>query len=378
MKTISDARIHASLARALGMPVDRVKTAFRLATADDIPQILELRRAIRNAPITWDDETYWRWKYLGQPNLDRGEIPCWVFEKTNAIIAAMGFERIQLCADGNIHPAVWSYDIMVHPDYDGLGLGVLMNQVFQSHFPLLLVLGTNERSTRMLERLFTPLPPLRFWKKLVRTQPTLERYLKSQVLAPAIATVLDPLLATAEYCSRIRVPPRIQIRALEAFDTPVNLLCDRIQKQNRVLVRRHKEYLNWRFVNNPLHTYKCYGAFIGDRLHGYIVTHLTAIQRQKIGVIIDWLCDEDAVSNGSSLMRLLLQHSIAELARAGAHVVHAFAYQPSVEAILGSLWFIRDPKGDIPLFLGASPTHLEGHLRTIDNWILTKGDSDIG
>lgn len=378
MRSMSHFPIHAPLARALGMPVEHLKNAFRTATTDDISHILQLRQTIRNAPISWDDEKYWHWKYLSQPDRDRGEIPCWVFEKADEIIAAMGFERIQLCVNSNIYPAVWSYDIMVHPDYDGRGLGVLMNQVFQSYFSLLLVLGTNERSTRMLERLFTPLPPLRLWKKLIRTRSTLERRLNSRPVASAMATVLDPLLSAAEYCSRIRVSPEIEIRQLKAFDTQVNLLCDRIQEQNRVLVRRHKDYLNWRFLNNPRHTYNCYGAFIADRLHGYIVTHLTAVGNQTLGVIIDWLCDEESVSNRPSLMRLLLQHATHELARAGADVVHAFAYQHSVEDILRRLWFVRDPAGDIPFFLGACPPTLQEHLRASDNWILTKGDSDIG
>jgi len=378
MKPISHPQIYAFLARALGMSAECLKSAFRIATPEDIPQILQLRRDTLGRGITWDDETYWRWKYLGQPELQNGEIPCWVFEKGDEIIAAMGFERIQLCANGNVYPGVWSYDIMVRPDYDGRGLGVLMNHVFQSYFPLLIVLGTNDRSTGMLERLFTPLPPLRFWKKLLRTQPTLERRLPWKILAPPLASIADSLLAAYNYYDRIRVPPTIEIRRLDTFDERVNLLCDRTQSQKKVLVRRHKDYLNWRFVSNPRQTYSCYGAFLADRLQGYIVTHLTTTEHQNIGVIIDWLSDSDDSVIRSSLMRLLLQHAIDQLTRAGADVLYAFAYQSSVEHILRALWFTRDPSGDIPFFLGASPKELEGCLLASENWILTKGDSDIG
>jgi hypothetical protein len=349
-----------------------------MATARDIPQILELRRLVRAAPTTWDDEKYWRWKYLEQPDTSSGEIPCWVFEKGPQIIGAMGFERIHLCINGSTYPAVWSYDIMVRPDYEGRGLGVLMNQVFQDYFPLLLVVGTNERSTRMLERLFTPLPPLRLWKKVLRTRPILERYLKSKRAAPVMAAALDPLLSAADFCNQIRVPPDVAIRPLKAFNDQADVLCDRVQSRNRVLVRRHKEYLNWRFLAHPRRSYDCYGAFLEDRLHGYIVTHLTATDRNTIGVIVDWLCDEGEQATRVSLMRLLLQHSIAQLGSAGADVIYTFAYQPSVEEILRRLWFIRDPRDDIPFFLGACPDPLREHLLRSDNWILTKGDSDIG
>lgn len=378
MKPISQPQIYAVLARALGMPSEHLRSAFRIATPEDIPEILRLRRDTLGPAITWDDEKYWRWKYLEQPELHNGEIPCWVFEKDDEIIAAMGFERIQLCANGKIYPGVWSYDIMVRPDYDGRGLGVLMNHVFQRHFPLLMVLGTNDRSTGMLERLFTPLPPLRFWKKLIRAQPTLERRLRWKSLAPPLATMADSFLAAYNYSTRIRVPPDLEIRRLDAFDEGVNLLCDRTQSQKTVLVRRHKDYLNWRYVSHPRHTYFCYGAFRADRLQGYIVTHLAATEHQTLGVISDWLAESDDSVIRCSVMRLLLQHAIHELTRAGADVLHAFAYQSSIEQILRTLWFTRDPSGDIPFFLGASPQELQPYLLANDNWILTKGDSDIG
>ncbi len=378
MKPISYPQISAFLARALGMSPECLKSAFRMAMPDDISRILQLRRDTLGPAITWDDEKYWRWKYLGQPELHNGEIPCWVFEKGDELIAAMGYERIQLCANGSAYPGVWSYDIMVRPDYDGRGLGVLMNHVFQSQFPLLFVLGTNDRSTGMLERLFTPLPSLRFWKRLVRAQPTLERRLRWKRLAPPLAAIADSLLAAYSYSTRIRVPAHLEIRRLDAFDERVNLLCDRAQTQKAVLVRRHKEYLNWRFFSHPRHTYFCYGAFQGDRLQGYIVTHLTATEHQKVGVIVDWLTGSDDNVIRSSLVRLLFQHAVDQLTRAGADILHAVAYQSSIEDILRRLWFIRDPSGDIPFFLGASPKELEGCLLASENWIFTKGDSDIG
>ena len=371
-------KVVAYLAAALSMPAERVGKSFRVATPGDIPKILELRRETLGDVLGSDDEKYWHWKYLEQPGIADGEIPCWVFEKGAEIIGAMGFERVRLNVKGKVHHAVWSYDIMVRPDYDGRGLGVLMNLVFQERFPLLVVLGTNERSTGMLERLFTRLPSLRCWKKVITTRPFFKRRLGSPVLVTALSTVCDPLLAASAWWRRQEVPREIEFRALDRFDQRVDLLCDRVSRRGKVLVQRSQDYLNWRFGRDPRWKYDCYGAFTGNQLRGYIVTRMIRQNGSKSGLIVDWLCDDQAHSRSISMTRVLMQFALERLTSKGANAAHVLSCDGASEGALRDLDFSRDPAEDVPFFVGASPKELEHHVLADDNWFLTRGDSDIG
>lgn len=374
----STEKVLAYLAAALSMPAERVGESFRVSTPADIPKILELRRDTLGNVLRWDDGKYWHWKYLEQPGIGDGEIPCWVFEKGAEIIGAMGFERVQLNVKGKVHPAVWSYDIMVRPDYDGRGLGVLMNLVFQERFPLLLTLGTNERATGMLERLFARLPSLRCWKKIITTRPFFERRLGSPALATALSTVCDPLLAASAWWRRQECPTEMEFRVLERFDHSVDLLCDRVSRHGKVLVQRSPDYLNWRFGRDPRWRYDCYGAFTGSQLWGYIVTQMVRQKGRQSGLIIDWLCDDQGDSRSISMTRVLMQFALERLTSSGANAVYVLSYDAASEHALRALDFIRDPAEDVPCFVGASPEELQDDLLVGENWFLTKGDSDIG
>ena len=104
----STEKVLAYLAAALSMPAERMGQCFRVATPGDIRKILELRRDTLGNVLGWDDGHYWHWKYLEQPGIADGEIPCWVFEKGAEISGAMGLERVQLNVKGKVHPAIWS------------------------------------------------------------------------------------------------------------------------------------------------------------------------------------------------------------------------------------------------------------------------------
>ncbi len=358
------------LTDGLGIAPECLSDCFRPAAIADLPRILALRQAVLGPGLRWDDAHYWRWKYLEQPGASDTDIPYWVFEKEGEIIGGMGLQRIRVAVTGKIHPATWSCDIMVRPDFDGRGLGVLMNLLFQETFPFLLVLGTNARSTPMLSRLFRQLPSLRCYKKLIRTGPFLEHRLGSHAVGVACATVLDPLLALYDRRHRVQNPQGVTFARIGPCDAQFDSLWERTRHGPSVRVQRSAEHLAWRFFDNPKWDYECHGAFAQGVLLGYVVIRVSRKERDVTGTIVDWLCD-------APILPPLFQYAILRLADDGVSTIYTHAYDREAETALDRLGFVRDEEADSPFFVGSCPPEIKAEVFSAQNWILTPGDSDI-
>ena len=268
---------------------------------------------------------------------------------------------------------------MVRPDYDGRGMGVLMNLHFQERFPFLLVLGTNARSTGMLSRMFQRLPSLRCYKKLTRTGPLLEHRLGSRALASACAVALDPLLALYHRSHHIQIPRGLVLtfERIEKFDARIDSLCAQRGRQPTVRVRRSTEYLNWRFLDHPRWDYECHGAFSRGILLGYVVTRISGKGSDLVGKIVDWLYHPPVEAPDLPIQAILFQWAVAHLADRGVGTVYTYAYDPAAASAFDALGFVRDTAADSPFFVGSCPREFEAEVLSEQNWALTCGDSDI-
>jgi len=373
----SFSRLKPYLASGLGIPPERLLDNFKPATLSNLPDVLTLRQTVLGAGLTWDDAQYWRWKYLKQPGASDTNIPYWVFEKGDEIIGGVGLQRVQIDVAGKTASAAWSCDIMVHPDYAGRGVGVLMVILFQEAVPFLLTLGSNAQSTGMFSKLFRRLPSLRCYKKPIRTGPILGHRLKSKPLASACAVVLDPLLALYDRSCHVRIPQGLTFERIEKFDARIDALSAKTGRPTPVRVRRSAEHLNWRFLSHPRHNYECHGVFSAGVLLGYVVTRIGGTGGDLSGKIVDWLCEVPVEAPDLPIHTILFQWAVAHLADQGASTVYTYAYDPAAASALDRLGFVRDTAADSPFFVGSCPREFEAELLDAQNWALTCGDSDI-
>jgi GNAT superfamily N-acetyltransferase len=364
------------VSQSLGVPSERLLQAFRPATEDDLPRILELRRLVSGA-MWWDDEAYVRWRYFN-PQFAAAPTPYWVFEKENEIIGGMGLEPVVLVVDGEAQPATRTLDIMVRPDYDGRGLGALMNLVIFEHYPITLVTGSNARSHKLISRMFEQALELRTWKTLVRSQDFIQRQIKLGPLTGIAATAGDVLLALQRQLRRKRPPRSLELRELTAFDDEVTELCRALEVPGQVLVRRSVAYLNWRFVRNPRCRYRIHAAFVSGRLVGYVVTRLNLNRPnpRKEGDIADWLA---LPTTGDRVPPVpFLMHAAADqLIQDGARVIRCLAFGKNVPFLMDAVGFRLRQEERLPFFVRASSTSLHKRLTSTDGWFLTGCDFDV-
>ncbi len=373
-QTRSLSQIKPYLADGLNIPQKKLADCFRPAGIADMPRIRAFRKTVLGDRLTWEDASYCHWKYERAPSASTPEIPYWVFEKEGELIGGMGLQHVQIDVYGRPYPAVWSCDIMVRPDYDGRGLGVLMNLLCQETFPFLLVLGTNARSTGMLSRLFHRLPSLRYYKKLIRTGPFLEHRLGSPIVGKACSFALDPLLSLYNRAHHVKIPQALTFAPIQRGDLRLDSLAEQAGRGPVIRARRSAAYLAWRFFDNPRWDYECHGAFAGDVLRCWVVTRID--KNGEVGTIVDWLCDTWVAEEG--LHGVLFQWAVAYFADRGVGMVHTYAYDEVAESALSKLGFVRDAAADSPFFVGSCPRDIEAAVLSEQDWVLTQGDSDIG
>ena len=264
------------IARALQIPVEHLSDCFRPGRPDELPAILALRRDVYPQGIWWDDEAFVRWRYFqpGKP------ADFWVFEKDGQLLAGLGLEPVELVVDGQVHPAVRSLDIMVHPTYEGAGLGAVINLLLFSRHPVSLVMGSNPRSHTLISRMFTRVLDLQSWKLLIRSQDAIEQRWTLGPLAKPAALAADAGLALQRWRLSRQSSSHVEVREIAVFDDRVTELSRAVEARGGIMVRRSAEYLNWRFLHNPRIEYRALGGFVGDTLAVYCRGALQPAARQ--------------------------------------------------------------------------------------------------
>jgi hypothetical protein len=167
---------------------------------------------------------------------------------------------------------------------------------------------------------------------------------------------------------------RFHAGELAEFPPEVEPLSRAVEPAFGFMVRRGKEYLDWRFLRAPSRMHKALGLVDGSgALAGYVVVQLPRPERRD-GYVVDLLARDDAT------VRAALELGLAELERAGASTAEA-------SAIDGSWWSARleengfvPPRDSraLPLILHPlRPEHpLVAAARDASAWYFTDGDRD--
>ena len=79
----------------------------------------------------------------------------------------------------------------------------------------------------------------------------------------------------------------------ENFDDSFENLAKKTSKRISVMNSRNKEFLNWRYKNHPTRKYQIYTLKENNELIGYIITKIHHLGKKKIGVILDFIVNDD-------------------------------------------------------------------------------------
>ncbi len=165
------------------------------------------------------------------------------------------------------------------------------------------------------------------------------------------------------------VPPPTNILELQWFDGRFDQLWEQVRDDYRIIAKRDRDYLQWRYVKNPVTEYHILAYVDGDDVMGYAVYKRYREELQ----IVDILTRPD-IEIGLTLISRLVQIGLEQsLSSVGLWLNVSHPLHRALER----LGFYNDRP--VIYFGGLS---LQSHLQETEiydfrNWYLTMGDSDV-
>ena len=153
-----------------------------------------------------------------------------------------------------------------------------------------------------------------------------------------------------------------EIKPIDRFNKEHGELYLGIADNHQFMINRTKDYLNWRFIENPS-TYKPYELVIDGKIVGYIVVNQYEENGQKQLQIIDVIAN--SLSNTETLLRFAIN----------------LAYENNCQ--IAKLWLTSDKYKDVLIKLGFK---LGDHVFPMTSWrqnidigqsYITMADSDV-
>jgi len=362
-------RISPYLAKTLGIPKESMYQCFLPASFADIDDLLDLRKALFEGKAPWNDRDYISWRYFSESN----ENNIWVFKKGNEILGCIGLEQVNLHINNELGTAHKAMDVLVKPELDGKGLGAWMNLALMEKYPTLFAVGSNEKSHNLVSRLFHPMANRQVWKLPINLNSTFRSKLKIGPLSDIVAFPFNIFLSIKQKFHFSSLSHDFSVKSLEKIPADVNSF--QLRDNNQIYVHRTREYLNWRFVQNPRRKFIILGFYYKESLVGISFSwkYYSKANQQNEALIFDWhFTNSDLVRD---MQGPLLQETVIYLKKQGVKLIQTFAYGDNSKDLLSKLGFIQFNE-NLTFFTFTKNSKLQKHLYDDKNWFLTEGDSD--
>ena len=357
--------------------IDRSKLKLRKARKDDLDDQLNLIGNMRER--TKDErmreiEAYkmiWNWRYEKNPKNPDGEPQIWVIEYDGRVIGQYPTIPVVLYCGGKSLTGSWGGAFAVDPLWRGQGLGtILIKEGWWKSANISLATGMTEGAINLYGKLkYISLGRLRKMirccnKNITGSGPIGKRLLRS---------FLSLYSHSITKCFRLKTKSFSEFDFIKVahFDDEVSNFALDACKGYRIIERRDKNYLNWRFIDNPVRNYSIYIGKSKGTILGYIVLRKSDLN----GVIADILTRSD----DKNAMKFLIQKGIEHFEELNVNYIVCLATDRDLKKTLikaGFLPNIFTGKADgfmIHLNSGDLDERLFGNL---DNWYLTTALSD--
>jgi hypothetical protein len=127
---------------------------------------------------------------------------------------------------------------------------------------------------------------------------------------------------------------------VDAFDDKFETFWDNVADDYDYFLQRNRDYMNWRFTQNPSAKYRIKAAISDDRVIGYIVLEITNDDGYVVGTIFDLLTLRDR----ADIVHTLLEEAVKYLDSLNVNYISLTTMQGNLyQEIADSLGFINNP-----------------------------------
>jgi hypothetical protein len=308
------------LATSLGLTSEELVRSYNRATVADIAAICELMCLGFGVVENLSPEVI-AWRYF---NFSKNISDIFVLRYKGHLIGAVGAEPINVKVGDKEYQGVRAADIVVHPDHGKRGIGFWMNLHLQYSFPIVMAMGSNDKSDTMVRRLFKPVNCRHHFKMLF----SVKGYFavrKWQPIALSIVTLLAALpLAISRKIFLKSLPQGYSSttsETSEGLESFFNNPDYHPPKTNIAL--RSAEFCRWRYDLNPKSQFTILQLHYQNTLIGYSV-----IKKEPSTLSKDWqLMDWDLLPHlrDQNHLRILFSSAIKSALDGGAHSLSVLA-----------------------------------------------------
>ena len=273
------------LATSLGITADELVRCYDRATVADLAAIAELMCLGFGVVENLSPEIL-AWRYF---NFSKNISDIFVLRYQGNLIGAVGAEPIKVKVGDKEYDGVRAGDIVVHPEHMKRGIGAWMNLHLQHKFPIVMAMGSNEKSDTMVRRLFTPMNCRHNFKILfsvkdylsTRNWPTFAINILAPVAALILAITRKPHLASL---------PNDYSLASSATTDKLELFFNNPDYQPRTsnIALRSLDYCRWRYDLNPKSQFTILYLYQKTSLIGYSVLKKDKSETGKNWQLMDW------------------------------------------------------------------------------------------
>lgn len=308
------------LATSLGLTTEELVRCYNRATIADIAAICELMCLGFGVVENLSPEII-AWRYF---TFSKNVSDIFVLRYKGNLIGAVGAEPISVKVGDKEYQGIRAADIVVHPDHGKRGIGAWMNLHLQYTFPIVMAMGSNDKSDTMVRRLFKPMSCRNHFKILfsvkgyfaVRGWPPFALKVASLFATVPLAIIRQPFLKSLP--SGFTLSEHASSEGLDAFfNNPA------YQPRNTSIALRSTEYCRWRYDLNPKSHFTILQLHDQHKILGYVV-----IKREPATLSKDWqLMDWDLLPNlrDQKHLRILFSAAIKSAINDGAHSLSVLA-----------------------------------------------------
>jgi len=271
----------------------------------------------------------WNWQYRENPYIKKEQnfLPMVLAVKDDQIVAQNCETPVKLKVGEEIYRATWGNDFIVLPDSRGQGVGLSLMQFHFKQTKLIMGLwlpfltrSINEylgaKTLDPVNAYWRPVRMHRFFVNsylMLKTQnkpfshrlvKILCRFFFFDRLIPIILNIVWGLRDFVE--RRTKEKGLCDIQEVDYFDERIDDFWHSTSGQYEIIVKRDKEFLNWRYSLNHQITYRKFIATRDGETKGYLVLRKAEPEELNVGKIIDLY----ASRNDQQTIEDLIRHSI--------------------------------------------------------------------
>lgn len=327
-----------------------------VASTEDLPSILDLMKSEYVYPYT--DADYWHWRYFDNPV---AEVQVYVARNEQGeVISLQAVSAYKFVVSGEVRKAHLFTGAITHPDYRRLGLfRSLVKEItedLRQQGDYIIFTFPNENSVQGFRRFDG-------WKQ--------------QELLSLHVRPLSPL---PSFSSGNRAANgNILISETSRFETSTDALLRKSFVRSGTFVDRSREYLKWRYADNPTSSYTILTAHTSDEeLAGYVVLKEYPFLKQRSGLIIDLVASNDQAC------KALVNEAVRVAQSSGFRVLAYLVgkYNPYGDTLRDSGFFSVPPRLSprqfyLYTYAGSDLSTSLGRQADEVPWYVTWGDNDV-